>query len=404
MILSVQPETRVERAIRLGFPLSKRSLLKSRVGKVIDGDPSFIDQTELTSQITQVVKDDTFLTINGRDADTRFKREVSRKRRDCALNNQRCKMLLQTVQDYLVTLNNKFSATNGEKSLPRDILKCLECKRMNIANENDKDYTSRLKDRYDYAEQNHSNDFSTTIKLLDDKEAENGSKRLEVNQIKAANIQLLEPDSVIDDSLSIQNVTNQSLKDISISETSTVSINYTNSNESQRIYINDTGLRVSKSQNNEGTPAVSKNGQQQSIITVNEDVTSVKPLLIMESSSTRMHYGTVTKDDGKFKKTTIAADSIGTTETRIQTIIDLTKQITENVTSMPVGYDVTGINSNTVHPSTYPSFEGLPENRSITTTNGMQSERIHIGKRVYSEIINRLLLTYINIYAMNVLF
>ncbi|EGI57358.1 Serine protease nudel [Acromyrmex echinatior] len=388
----IQPEIRVERVIRLGFPLSRRSLLKSRVGKVIDGDPSFSDQTELTSQITQVVKDDTFLTINGRDADTRFKREVSRKRRDCALNDQYCKVLLHTVQDYLVNLNNKFSATNDEKSLPRDILKCLECKQISIANEN---YTSRLKDRYfphDYTEQNRSSDFSTTIKLLDDREAENGSKLPEVNQIKAADIQLLETDSVIDDPL--QNATNQSLKDV-ISETSTVSINYTNSNGSQRIYVNDTDSNnsdvnvkwsdrnsvvnnspVMKSQNNEGISAVSKNDQQQSIITANEGVTSVKPLFLMESS-TRMHHDTVTKDDGKSMKTTIAADSIGTTETRIRTIIDLTKQITENVTSVPVVYDVTGINGNTVHPSAHPSFEGHPENRSTTATNGSRLKENH---------------------------
>lgn len=392
MILSVriQPETRVERVIRLGFPLSRRSLLKSRVGKVIDGDSSFSDQTELTSQITQVVKDDTFLTINGRDADTRFKREVSRRRRDCALSAQHCKMLLQTVQDYLLSLNNKLSGTNGEKPLPRDILKCLECKQMNIMNENDEDYTLRSEDRYfphDYTEQNRSSDFSTAIKLLDDREAKNGSKQLEFNQTKATNIQPLETDSVIDDPL--QSAAKQLLKDTSISETSTVSINYTNSNGSQRIYVNEidgnnsdvnvkwsdsnsavNDSRVIISQNNEGVPAVSKNDQQQSIITASESVMSVKPLFMMESNNTRMQHGTVIGDDGKSRKTTIAADSIGTTETRIRTIVDLTKQITENVTSVQVGYNVTGINGSKVHPSAHPSFEGHPENRS-TTTNGM---------------------------------
>lgn len=126
MILSVriQPETHVERMIKLGFPLGRKSLLKSREERVIDGDPSFSDQ-KLTSQITQTAESEVFSMINERDADTRFKREISRKRRDCDLSAKQCEILLQTVQNYLVALSNKFPATNGKKPLPMDILKII---------------------------------------------------------------------------------------------------------------------------------------------------------------------------------------------------------------------------------------------------------------------------------------
>ncbi|KYM93915.1 Serine protease nudel [Cyphomyrmex costatus] len=314
----IQPETRVKRVIGLNSPLSRRSLLKSRVGKVFDGDLSFNDQTKLTNQITQVAKDDSFLTTNRRDADTRFKREVSRRRRDCTMNAQHCELLLQTVRGHLVNLSKEFSTTNDTKSLPRDILKCLRCKEMqiNTTNKNDEDY---LKDQYfphDYAKQNRSSDFDIAIiKLLEDMEkmAQNSSK-------------LPETKSAIYDPL--RNATSQSLKKTNIS--GTVSINHTDANGNQRIYVNNTDgndsdvkwsdsnstvndSRVIKSQNNEGIPVVSKNGQQQST-TASESVTSVNPLSMTESSGTGTQHGIVTGDDEKSRKTTIRADS---TETRM---------------------------------------------------------------------------------------
>lgn len=409
MILSVriQPETHVERMIKLGFPLGRKSLLKSREERVIDGDPSFSDQ-KLTSQITQTAESEVFSMINERDADKRFKREISRKRRDCDLSAKQCEILLQTVQNYLVALSNKFPATNGKKPLPMDILKCLECKQlqMNSVNENNEDHTLQSKDQYfphDYAEHNRSNDSGiTVIKLLDDGEAENGSKRTEVNRTEAAKIQLVETNSVTYNPS--QGATNQSVKDTSTSETTMSSIDHTVSNKSQRIYVNDTGInqnsiindkqpdsnltannsRVIKIQNDKSVPAEElKVDQQHRVIAESRNITSVKPWFTTESSSTRTHYSTVTRNNEQFRETTIAADSIGTigtTETRTRTIIDLTKQITENVTSVPAGYDVTRIvTSSTVHPSMRPSFEGHPENRSITTTNGTWPERTRRG-------------------------
>ncbi|XP_071642079.1 serine protease ndl [Temnothorax longispinosus] len=393
----IQPETRLERVIRLGFPLGRRSLLKSRAGKVIDGDPSFNDQTELTSQITQVAERDAFPTINGGDADTRSKREVvSRRRRDCDLKAKQCEMLLKTVQSYLEALSIKFP----EKSLPTDIRKCLDCKELlNNADENDVDHAPQSKDQYfphDYAEQNHSSDFGpAVIKLLDNGQAENGTKRTEINQTEAAEIQPpVETNSVTNNSS--QNVMNQSSTSTSTPEITTMSIHQTDYNGSRRIDvsdidINDSGIndkqsdsnpaandsRVTKNQNDGSVSAAPKIDEPHRVVTESKDVTNAKSWFTTESSSMRTQYNAITGDE-QSRKTTIATDSIGTTETRIptyeNTAIDLTTQITENVTSVPTGNDVIGIDGGgTMHSSVRPSFEGHPENRSATLTNGSKS-------------------------------
>lgn len=107
-----------------------------------------------------------------------------------------------------------------------------------------------------------------------------------------------------------------------------------------------------------------------------KDATSARPRFTTESSSIKTKSSAITADDEQSRKTTIARDSIGTTETTIRTIIDLTKQITENVTSVPARYDVTRIDDSTVHPSVRPSLEGHPENRSAAAANGMWLGRI----------------------------
>lgn len=326
--------------------------------------------------------------INERDAGTRSKREVLRKKRDCDLSAKHCKILLQTVQNYLVTLSNKFPVKSGETSLPADIIKCLECKKlMNSMDENDKDHAPQSKDQYfphDYAEQNRSSDFGpAVIKLLDDGGTENSSKRAEIKQTEAAQIQTVETSSSTNNPS--QDVTNQSSKGASISETTTVdttiSIDHTDSDGS-RIYVNDADInnstvndklpdgnpaanhsRVTKIQNDESVPAVSNNDQQHRVTSKN--VTSAKPWFTTESSSIRTQYSTITGDDEQSRRTTIAADSTGTTETGILTLIDLKKQITENVMSVSAN-DVTGIDDGTMRPS----FEGHPENRSAAVTNG----------------------------------
>lgn len=369
MILSVriQPEIHVERTTRLNFPLNKGSLSKSWWERVIDGDLSFNDQAELTSQITQVAEGHTFPTINGRDADMRSKRDVSRRRRDCDLTAKTCEKLLKTIEDYLTVLSNQFS------SLPSDILECLECKKLiNVA---DEDHTPLSKDQYfpphNYAEQNHSSPAAN--KLPDDGKAENSSKRTEINRTVVQPV-------VVNNSL--QNVTNQSLSGTSIAKTTTVSIGHTDSNGSQRVSDTDVNNSVIKDKQSDGNPAAndsrvikiqnaesipgSKINQQHRVTTESNDVTSAKSWF-MKSSSTGTQYGAITRDNGQFGKTTIAVDSIGTTEARTRTI-DPTKRITENVTSMPVGYNVTRIDGSTVHPSVQPSPEGHPENRSANGT------------------------------------
>lgn len=396
MILSVriQPETRLERIInRLGFPLSKRSLF--RAGEVIDRHPSFNDQTKL-SQITRVAEGDAFPTINGRDADTRSKREVSRRRRDCEGSAKQCEKLLQMVQKYFTALKNNIPPSGGTSF--SNILECLECKKlMNKVDENDADHTPQSKDQYfphDYSEQNRSSDFGpVVITLLDDGEAENGPKRTEVNRTEAAQIQPLEMDLVTHNPS--QNVTNQSLKGTGISETTTISTDHTDSNESQRIYLSPTDTnnsnvndkqpesnpmasdsRVIEIQNVESVPAVTKIDLEHHVTIEGKDATSARPRFTTESSSIRTQSSAITGDDEQSRKTTISTDSIGTTETTIRTVIDLTKQITENVTSVPARYDVTGIDDGTVHPSVRPSLEGHPENRSIAAVNGTWLGRI----------------------------
>lgn len=214
----IQPKIHVEQMISPSLPPGKRSLLKSWMERVIDGNPSFNDQTELTSQITQVAESDTPPTINGRDSDARSKREVSRRKRDCDLSAKQCEALLQTVQNYLMAL--KLSMTSDDKVLSADILKCLECKQL-MTDKNDEDHTPESKDRYfthNYDEENRSSDFGpAVIKLQDDEEVESGSKRTEVNRTEEAPVEPVMTDSVMN--YPSQDTTNQSLNGTSISET-----------------------------------------------------------------------------------------------------------------------------------------------------------------------------------------
>lgn len=357
---------------------------------MIDEDPSFSDQTELTSQIARVAASDAFPTINGRNTDARFKREASRRRRDCNLSAKHCETLLNELQSYLMDLKNKFAMANGGKSpLSEDILKCLECKKLiNDADENVEYHTPRAEDQYlmhDYAEQNSPSNFDTAVKLLDDAKAENGSKRTEVNRTEATKIQLLGTDTAIDNRS--QSSTNQSLKDISVSETITVSIDHIESNESRRINESDANnssindkqpdsnhtandsnvINVIKIQDDKNIPVTLKVDQQR-VTFESRDVTSVRPWPTTQSSNTKTQYSATTKDNEYSGEATVT-DSIGTTtETATGTIDDLTKQIIKNT---PAGYDVTRIaDQMTVQPLMRPSFERHPENRSTAATNG----------------------------------
>ncbi|XP_011872575.1 PREDICTED: serine protease nudel [Vollenhovia emeryi] len=383
----IQPEARVERVIRPDSPVGRRSLLKSRATGVIDGDPFFNDQKKLTSQRMGVAEGDAFLTINERDAATRSKRDVSRRKRDCNLKEKQCEMLLQTVQN-LVNLSNKHnsSATINGQPLPEDILKCFKCKELANVVDGHEDYPPQPKDLYfpyNDAAQNRSSNFGHVgIKLLNESIS---------NRTEATRIQPVKPAM----NNSSQDVANQSSKGTNILETTTVSADPRYPDGSQRVYttVNNSGVvdkqpnstpaandsYVTQDHNEEGVTAVSKIDQQYRATTKGKDVTSAKP----ESSSMRTQYSAITRDDEQSRKTTIAVDSTGTTE-RTRTLIDLLMEITENVTSVSAGYDVMGIDGGTtVHPSTRPSLEGHPENRSLANEPGSM-ENLHDYKQFTS--------------------
>ncbi|KMQ94784.1 serine protease nudel-like protein [Lasius niger] len=376
----------------------RHSLAGRSTERVIGGDSSFSDQTKLTSQITQAAERDAFPTMNG--GNMRFKREISRARRECEMSAERCGKLVQTMESYLGTLKNN-APSDGNPVSVSDILNCLRCKnhlQSTIVNKFNENSTPRSQNQYlphDYVEQNRSNDSGiTAIKLLDNEEA----KRTEVNRTEAAKIQVV-TDSPINDVS--QDSGSQSLKNTDISRTTTMSVDRTNYNGSQQIDIDNTANINSSSttsvnyerpddnstvmdshtmriQSNESSFSAVPNTDQQieSKGTTSEIVTL--QFNTTESSSTTQY--TVTQDDA-ISKANIDY-SIGSTEANTQYPINLTKQsaIAENVTSMPAGHDVTGIDNrddSTVYPSVQPSFEGHPENQSAVTINVSGSSEDH---------------------------
>ncbi|XP_050451697.1 serine protease nudel-like isoform X3 [Cataglyphis hispanica] len=361
-------------------------------------NPLFSDQMNLTNQITQA-KDDALsyiYNIVANEGDTRFKREISRTRRDCEMSAEHCGMLLKTMESYLKNLKNNVQS-NGYPVSVSDMLKCLKCKtQLTDANKFNEDPTPLSRDQYfshDYVEQNRSSDSNiTAIKLLDNEEA----KRAEVNGTEMAKVQRTVTESLINDVS--QDSANQSSKNIDISKTSTTSIDPTNYNGSQvdtntsDININSTtsindehpddnlitiDSRTMRIQIDESSSSAIPNADQQ---TESEGTSETVTLQFdtTESSSTTQY--TITEDDARYKGTTNY--SVGSTETNTRYTIDLIKQFTiaESVTSMPAGYDVTGIDSDddsTGHPSVQPSFEGHPENQSATTINVSESTENH---------------------------
>lgn len=354
-------------------------------------NPFFSDQMNLTNQITQV-KDDALSYIYNIDAtnegDTRFKRDISRARRDCEMSAERCGMLLQTMESYLKNLKNNV-LSDGYPVPVSDILKCLKCKtQLTDANKFNEDPTPRSQDQYfshDYVEQNRSSDSNiTAIKLLDNEEA----KQAEVNRTEAAKVQMTVTESLINDVS--QDSANQSSKNIDISKTTTTSVDRTNYNGSQ-VDTNTSDINISS------TTSINDEHPDDNLITI--DSRTMRIQSDESSSSAVPNADQQTESEGTSETVTLQFDttesgsttqytvtenaiskgtidySVESTETNTRYTIDLTKQITiaENVTSMPAGYDVTGIDSDddsTGHPSVQPSFEGHPENQSATTING----------------------------------
>jgi len=378
----MQPTSHVEReqAIDLDYTLGGRSA--SETEEVIDDDPSFSDHTELANRITLAAGSDALPTINGVDAGGRFKRETSRARRACIQNTEHCKMLLQTVQNYLAALNSH-SAGGNVNFVNKDILNCLHCKNMQLANTDapDKEFAPQLKDRYfphDYTEQKPSQDSGITfIKLLNDRETKGDAQQTKVNRTEAPGI-LTKVENSVQNVVS-QNAAYQSSKK---GEITTVSIdhigpNVTDNNKNStanvkngqpwdKSIVNDSHIKV---QSNESIPIASYVVEKHDAAAANKGAPNSTILLQIpttEPSVTSMQYSDIIVKDAI---STVTAIVTNTTETNAQNSIDLANHttITENVTSVPVGYDTTGIgNDGTLHPS----FEGHPENRSATSTNG----------------------------------
>lgn len=383
----VQPESRMERIIKQSY------LLARSTERMIDKDSSFRNQTKLTNQITRAVEGDAFPTMNG--GDMRFKREISRARRDCEMSAERCEMLLQTMESYLKTLKN--NALSDENPVPvLDILKCLRCKNLqsSIANEFNEDPTPRSHDQYfplGKVEQNRSSKSDiTAIKLLDKEEA----KRAEVNRTEAAKIQATT--SLINNIP--QDSVNQSLRNVNLSEIITSSlVNGTNYINSQQVDTNTAGI------NNSSTMSINKesdgdlitidsrtmtsqiNGNSSSASNADQQIESgstTSEIVTLQFNTTELNNTTqytVTKDDTISKRTTDY--SVGSTEANTRYTTNIIKQveIAENVTSMPAGYDVTEIDNdddNATYPSVQPSLEGHPENQSATTINGRSQHYI----------------------------
>ncbi|XP_072746689.1 serine protease ndl [Anoplolepis gracilipes] len=347
-------------------------MIETKTEMVMDGDifSSFDDLTNLINEKTRAAENDAFSMING--GDTRFKREISRARRECEMSAKRCGTLLQTMEDYLKTMKNNNVQNNGYPVSVPDILKCLKCK-STIANKFNEDSTPRSQDEYyphDYVEQNRTSDSANiAIKLLDNEEA----KPIKINRTEAAKIQVAMTDSLINDIS--QDSINQSSKPITISADSTnynhseqVDKNTVDINSSSTTNIDDeqpnnnliTIDSYIKDQLNESSFSAVSNADQQ---IKSKGTTSKLQFDTTESSSTMQYI--VTKDD------TISIDySVETTETNTWYPINVIKQITivENVTNMPIGHDVTGIDS---HDDSIvkPSFKGYPENQSAVTIN-----------------------------------
>nr|XP_012227219.1 PREDICTED: serine protease nudel [Linepithema humile] len=298
-------------------------------------------------------------------------------------------MLLQTVQSYLVTL----SQNNGNTEfVNRDILNCLRCKNMQLAitNAADKESAPQSKDQYfphDYAEQNRSGDSGfTDIKLLDDPRAKSGPKQTEVNRTEASEIQMAKIDSV--QSEMSQNA-NESLK--KISETTTVSVdhisfNVTGNNENSTASVNveqpgDKSVAngsLIKVQSNESIPTASYIDREHGAIAASKGASSSIILLQIsttEPSVTTTQYSAITNivNDAISTAATIVTDTTGSTEASARKFTDLANHtaITENVTSVSAGYDVTGIGNDdgALPPSMHPPFENHSENQSAASMN-----------------------------------
>lgn len=375
--VSVESTSYIEREQAIDFDYTLGRRLAPEAERVIDEDPPFrsVDQTGPANRMTRVIAEsDGLPTINDADAGARIKRETSRTRRNCEQNAENCKMLLKTMQSYLMALSNRSSGGNTEFINRGDILNCLRCKNV-LANvdPSDKESPPQSKDQYfphDYTEQNRSGDFGiTVVKLLDDRGIKDGSKHTEVDGTEAPKIQTAKMDSVQNNAS--PNAGDQSAK---ISEAITVSsiTDHTDSNVTdgdENSTANASGPPTKIQSNESASPAsyVDRGATAASMSASNGIVWQISTT---EPSATQS--SAITMNDAI--STTIVTDATGSTEMSTQNSINPANHtaIIENVTSVPVGYNVTGLDNDngTLRPSVQPPFDGHPENQSAAGMNG----------------------------------
>jgi len=404
LILSVgaQLESRTERVIAMNFPLGAESLshLEPDEGTINEdrsvNDPSNPRANQMTPSADD---DDALATMNRASIAARRKREMPRRRRECKLNEEHCKTLLKSMKVYFEALTAKRSS-KGTYSY-EDIMRCLQCKNLEADMTNEIRKEPQLYNRYfpqEYIEQNRSSNLA--IKLLDDRELDNGTKRTDHEaKVQSTEASFATSQSTVETSWSGFSSETNTEATVSVDPASPsprFTQVHTGVTETANVSTTSDAQPTSNSQMTEirKTPAnESVHAKHSNVIAESRSILGdLLQLTTTESSATTTtQYSIIRRDSAISGETTTATES-SKAKTRNDSI-DLANQIaiTENVTSVPKENDVTGIigADDTVHPSEYPSLERQPEVQPAAAKNGTWIERMRtIMKMIKSRRAN----------------
>lgn len=399
-----------DRVVERSYLLVRESPLPDVLAEEPIEDTAFLisDQTDPVERTTQTTATYDAFRSNGKASirKTRFKREITRERRDCDLNAERCKTLLQSMQSYLETLNNRFPGGVNSFAFD-DLLKCLKCKNQEsaVANEFDEGgKTSRPNERYfthDYVARDGSGDSLesgiTVIKLLDDGmtkgSSSGGGDRTEAVKNPATEkiADGTSPDSASGSSKDTSSEAT-ALFDRANSTDRTPSTHASNSivdisgNSTipdDRRWNGDGSTTndpppMRKVPSDESVPVITSNVEEHRVAAESKTAKSSVMTLRFTTTSSIIEATRNNTTAPTYEVTATTANSIGSGETSTRNPVDdLTKHenaIVENVTDEPMRQDVTGINGSAVQPP----FEGRPsENQSVARANGMWSAKKH---------------------------
>lgn len=368
MILSdrIRPVDFAEHFTISTYLLDKKPSLPDAMKEALDDeDASLIDVKKLVERITQTAKYDETLWTNG---EARFKRETTRQTRDCDMSAERCKTLLQTIQSYLETLSRQF--VDVDQVTAKDILKCLRCTELlktqqsTVANEPDVKSATRPDDRYD-VERDRSNDTLESdimvIELLNDDKTEDSSRH--DNRTKEQPAAKVASDASRD-------AAHGSSTDASIDRFDLIGEVSSTVSPENGPFVNNSFM---KERNNESAPVIASNFVERHRSAKSQTAVSSVMMLQIVSSSTTEATGNIVvsgNDDA-------ASSETPNYEERVVAIVG-------NTTSeRSTGRDVTGIDNDdgTTRPSTYPPFEGDPEDQSVASANGTWRERAREEER-----------------------